>query len=182
MKRFLKRFVKLSWKGIPIGIIASVLIGTVVLAAVFITVTQTITQKIVEPEPEPVYDYGEIVAPNIALSNLETGKSFTRTIVGGVTVDLGPDGAGAALRLSCNASPLYSSFDVEITLTDKPEGSEVWLVGYSVSGGGEVSIELDLPGLYIFDQTITGKAGGGAGSAQSTITLTLEESTFPPGP
>ncbi len=178
MKGFLKRFVKLSWRGIPIGIIASVLIGTAVLAASYLIVTQTITQEIVEPTPPPP-DYGEIIAPSIALSSLETGQSFTKTVEDGVTVDLGPDGAGKALRLACSADSLYSYFSVTVTLKERPEGSTVGLYGYSIAGGGEVSIELDVPGLYIFDQTIKGRAGNVAGSVESTITLTLEDSDFP---
>ncbi len=179
----MKRFLRKSWHGIPIGIIATVLIGITVLAASsYLIVTQTITQDIREAEepPEPVY--GEIIAPSIALPHLHVNKSFTKTVEGGVTVELGPDGAGKALRLVCAPDSLYTSFGVTITLTEKPEGSEVGLYGYGITGGGEVSVDLDLEGTYVFDQTIEGKAGSSAGSAESTITLTLEDSTTPSFP
>lgn len=177
----MKRFLKKRWHGIPIGIIASVLIATMVVAAVsYLTVTQIITQDIIEPVEPPPPDYGEITAPSIALTSLEAGESFTRTIVDGVMVDLGPDGAGKALRLACTPDPKYTSFGVTITLTSRPEGSTVGLFGYGITGGGEVSVDLDVPGLYIFDQTITGTAGSATGSAESIVILALEDSTTPP--
>ena len=176
----MKRFLRVRWHGLPIGIITSALIATMVVAAAsYLTVTQVITQRITEP-PGPPPDYGEIIAPSIALTSVETGQSFTKTVVDGVTVDLGPDGAGKALRLSCTPDPKYSSFGVTITLTAKPAGSEVMLAGYGITGAGEVSVDLDVPGVYRFDQTIEGRAGSEAGSAESTITLTLEDSTTPP--
>ena len=176
----MRRFLKLSWRGIPVGLIATILIGTMVLAAAaYLTVTQVITQEITEPAPPPP-DYGEIIAPSIALTSVEAGQSFTKTVVDGVTVDLGPDGAGKALKLACTPDPKYTSFSVTITLTSKPEGSTVGLYGYGITGAGEVSVDLDIPGVYTFDQTIEGRAGSTGGSAQSTITLTLEDSTTPP--
>ena len=178
MKRFLKR----SWHGIPIGIIASVLIGTMVVAAAYFTVTLTITQEIEEPYVPPPPNYGEILAPDIDLSKVNTNSSFSQTLTGAVVVELGPDGEGKALRMVCTPDPKYTSFGGTITLTSKPEGSDVGLYGYGITGGGEVAIDLDLRGTYIFDLTIEGKAGGTTGSASSTITFTLEDSTTPPGP
>jgi len=176
MKRFLRR----RWHGLPIGIIASVLIGTAVLAATaYFTVTQIITQDITEPYVPPEEDYGIILAPDIDLSKVATNSSFSQTLTGAVIVELGPDGAGEALKLVCVPDPLYTSFGVTITLTSKPEGSGVMLAGYGITGAAEVSIDLDLEGTYIFDQTIEGVAGSETGSASSTITLTLEESTTP---
>ena len=50
MKRFLKKFWKLSWKGIPVGAMLTVILGvTVVASSVLIGTTQTITQEIKEP-------------------------------------------------------------------------------------------------------------------------------------
>ena len=176
----MRRFLKLSWCGIPIGLIATILISIAVVAvSVYLTVTQVITQEIIEPPPPPP-DYGEITAPSMALPSLQVGQFFITTAEDGVTVNLGPDGAGKALKLSCTPDPKYTSFGVMITLTSKPVGSTAGLYGYSITGAGEVSVDLDLPGLYIFDQTIEGVAGSTAGSAQSTITLTLEDSTTPP--
>ncbi|MBA7500012.1 hypothetical protein ES704_02764 [subsurface metagenome] len=177
----MRRFLKLSWHGIPIGIIASALVGTAVVAAgVYFAVTQTITQEIItEPEPEPEPEYGTITVDTAALPQVYAGKSFTKTIVGGVQVDLGPDGAGKGLKLECTASELYDSFDVNIFLTSAPNGSEVGPYGYGVSGGGIVIIGLDLPGLYIFDQEISGRAGSATGTATSTITFTLVDHWSP---
>ena len=177
----MKRFLRKRWHGLPIGIIASVLIGTIVVsAAAYLTVTQVITQEIIEPYEPPPPNYGEITAPSIALTSVQAGKPFAKYVLDGVTVDLGPDGAGKALKLACTPDPKYTSFGVTITLTSKPEGSEVGLYGYGITGAGEVTIDLDLEGTYIFDQAIEGVAGSTLGSAESTITLTLEDSTTPP--
>jgi len=181
VKKALKRFVKLSWRGIPIGIIASVLIGTVVLAAVYITTTLTITQEIKEPYVPPEKDYGSITAPNIDLSRVSPNSSFSQTLTGAVVVELGPEGEGKALTMVCIPDEKYTSFGGTITLKERPEGSEVGLYGYGITGGGaEVGIDLDVRGTYIFDLTIEGIAGGSTGSAQSTIEFTLEDSTTPP--
>ncbi|MBA7531784.1 hypothetical protein ES705_24005 [subsurface metagenome] len=180
MKKSLKRFVKLSWCGIPIGIIASVLIGTAVLAAIYLTVIQTITQEIKEPYLPPEEVYGSITAPDIDLSQVAPNSSFSQTLTGAVVVELGPDGEGKALKLVCDPDEKYTLFDVTIKLTDRPEGSEVSFYGYGIQGGGAaVAIDLDKRGTYIFDLTIAGKAGSAEGSAQSTITFTLEDSTTP---
>jgi len=176
----MRRFLKLSWHGIPIGIIASILIATVVMAAVYLTVTQTITQTINEPEEPPPPDYGEILAADMILPTVETGDPFSKTVSGGVTVNLGPDGAGKALKMVCTPDTKYTSFDVTITLISRPVGSTVGLYGYGISGGGEISLDLDVAGTYVFDQTIEGTAGNSEGSAGSTVTFTLEDSTTPP--
>jgi hypothetical protein len=175
MIRFLKRFVKLSWCGIPIGIIASVLICTAVLAAViYLTVTQVITQEIVGPTPPP--DYGEIIAPNIALTHIQTGHSFSKTFVDGVTVDLKSDGVGTTFNIDPNQSPLYTFFSVELVLTDMPDESHlVEGMSWKAVGGARVGFTLDAVGLYTFTETIKVTAGDATGSAQSTVILTLEE-------
>ncbi|GAJ11054.1 unnamed protein product, partial [marine sediment metagenome] len=136
----MKRFFKKTWHGIPIGIIASVLIGTAVVAAgVYFAVTQTITQDITKsPEPEP--DYGSITVDTATLNSVEEGKSFSQTFTGAVTVNLGPDGAGKALKLNCTPDPKYTSFGVTITLTSKPADSDVMLAGYGITGGGVISV------------------------------------------
>ncbi len=176
----MKRFLRKSWHGIPIGIIATAFLGVAVVASgAYLIVTQTITQQITKPGTPPLPNYGEIIAPSIALTSLETGQSFTKTVVDGVKVELGPDGAGKALRLVCTPDSKYTSFGVTITLTSRPEGSTVGLYGYGITGGGQVSVDLDVAGTYIFDQTITGVAGPTLGLATSTITLTLEDSTTP---
>jgi len=179
MKKFLKRFIKLSWKGIPIGIIVTVLIGTAVLATVLISVTQTITQEIEEPYVPPE-DYGEVTVLDLALSKVDTNSSFSRTLTDAVVMELGGDGEGKGLKIVCNADPLYSSFGGTITLTSKPDGSEVGLYGYGITGGGEVTIQLDVRGTYLFDLTVAGTTGSEIGSATSTITYTLEDTWFPP--
>ncbi|GAI17158.1 unnamed protein product, partial [marine sediment metagenome] len=109
MKHLLKRFIKLRWHGIPLGIIASVLICTVVAAASYLIATQTITQDI--------KDYGSITADDIALGDVAVGENVSQSFSGAVEVNLGPDGAGKALRMVCDADSLYASFDVTITLT-----------------------------------------------------------------
>ncbi|GAI55325.1 unnamed protein product, partial [marine sediment metagenome] len=167
---FLKRFIKLSWHGIPIGIIASVLIGAAVLAATYITVTQTITQEITEPEPPP--DYGGIVAPTMALPKLETGKSFTKVLPDGVVVTR--KGYDVAFEMALTSDPLYTNFGVELILTGKPSGSDLVIgTGYAVSGGASVGVNLDIAGTYTFTETITGTAGSAPGTATSTVVFTL---------
>ena len=179
----MKRFFKKTWKGIPIGIIATVFLCTAVLAAtVYFTAILTITQEIKEPWEPPPPDYGEVLAPDIDLSKVDAGSSFSQTLTGAIVVNLGPDGEGELLRMVCAPDDLYTDFDVTATLTDKPEGSGVGLYGYGITGGGEVGIQLDLRGTYIFDLTIAGKAGNTLGAASSTITFTLEEYTGPPPP
>ncbi|GAI53245.1 unnamed protein product, partial [marine sediment metagenome] len=162
------------WHGMPLGIIASVLICTAVAAVSYLAVTQTITQEIT--------DYGSITADNIVLDDVAVGENFSQSFSGAVEVDLGPDGAGRALKMVCTPDSKYTSFGVTITLTSKPEGSTVGLYGYGITGGGEVSVDLDIPGLYTFDQTIEGVAGSSTGTATSTVTFTLETSTTPPRP
>ncbi|GAI47847.1 unnamed protein product, partial [marine sediment metagenome] len=55
----MKRFLRKSWHGIPIGIIATVLIGTAVVAvSIYLTTVLTITQEIKEPYVPPEKDYG----------------------------------------------------------------------------------------------------------------------------
>jgi len=178
----MKRFLRLSWHGIPIGIIANVLVGTAVLAAVYITATLTITQEIEEPYVPPEKDYGSITAPDIDLSKVAPNSSFSQTLTGAVVVELGPDGEGEALKMVCTPDPKYTLFDVTITLKERPEGSEVPFYGLGITGGGQISVDLDVRGTYIFDLTIAGTAGGSTGSAVSTIDFTLETSTTPPGP
>ncbi len=180
MKKSLKRFIKLSWRGIPIGIIASVLIGTAVLATVWVTTTLTITQEIKEPYVPPEGVYGGITAPDIDLSQIAPNSSFSQTLTGAVVVELGPDGEGKALRMVCVPDDLYASFGGTITLKERPADSTVGLYGYGITGGGAaVAIDLDKRGTYIFDLTIAGKAGSEIGSASSTIEFTLEDSTTP---
>jgi len=115
----------------------------------------------------------------MVLPTVEMGQPFTKTVTDGVRVELGPDGVGKALRMTCDADEKYASFGVTITLTSKPTDSEVPSYGLSVSGGGEVAVELDVVGTYLFNQTIDGVAGNTFGSASSTVTFTLEESDFP---
>jgi hypothetical protein len=176
----MKRFFKLSWKGIPIGIIATVLLCTVVVAAVWVTTTLTITQEIKEPYVPPEEVYGSITAPDIDLSQVAPNSSFSQTLTGAVVVELGPDGEGKAMRMVCTADEKYTSFGGTITLKERPADSTVGLYGYGITGGGAaVAIDLDVRGTYIFDLTVEGKAGSEAGSASSTITFTLEDSTTP---
>ncbi len=180
---FLKRFIKRSWHGVPIGIIASVLLCTAVVAAgAYLTTTLTITQEIKEPYVPPEKDYGVILAPDIDLSGVDAGSSFSQTLTGAVVVELGPDGEGEALKLVCDPDEKYTLFDVTLMLKERPEESEVPFYGIGITGGGQASVDLDVRGTYIFDLTIAGIAGSELGPAESIITLTLEESTTPPGP
>lgn len=174
----MKRFLKKRWHSIPVAMVSVLLVLTLIAggafaAEAFITTEQSITQMVEE-------DYGTITAPAIELPNVKVGKSFTETYSNAVTVELGPSGVGKEFRMSATASDLYTSFDVTITLISKPEGSEVGLYGYGISGGGIIGIQLDVEGTYIFDQTIEVTAGSTSGTAESTVTFTLEEYTGPP--
>ncbi|GAI69060.1 unnamed protein product [marine sediment metagenome] len=171
----MKRFLRKRWHGIPIGLIATIFICTAVVAAgAYITVTQTITQEIVTPEPPP--DYGEIVAPEIAFSNLETGKSFTKVFINGVTVDLKAAGAGKSFNVTPAPSELYANFKLELVLIDKPADSGLTIgMGLEVGGSGAAGVNLDAVGLYTFTETITVTAGSTPGMATSTVAFTLEE-------
>ncbi|MBA7567360.1 hypothetical protein ES708_09071 [subsurface metagenome] len=183
MKKSLRRFIKLSWHGIPIGIIASVLICTAVVAAAYIGVTQTITQKITEPYVPPPPDYGEIIAPEIALANLETGKTFTKVVTDGVTVDLKADGAGKTFNIAPDPSELYTFFSVELVLTDKPAESQKTIgMGWKAVNQARVGTTLDAVGLYTFTETIKVTAGNAPGTATSTVAFTLEEAYPEPPP
>ncbi|MBA7591464.1 hypothetical protein ES708_33622 [subsurface metagenome] len=167
----LKRFFKLSWKGIPIGIIASILLCTMVVAASYFAVTQTITQKITEAPTPP--DYGEIVAPSVSLPNLVVGKSFEKDFPNGVVVTR--KNYDVAFEMALTSDPLYTSFGVELILTGKPQGSDLVIgTGYAVSGSASVGVDLDIAGIYTFDETITGTAGNSPGTATSTVVFTFE--------
>ena len=79
MKRFLKRFIKLTWHGIPIGIIASVLIGTAVLAVGLYTLTVPSTITVT---PAQV-----VSEPHLGIySNIECTEEVTSFTVGSVEV------------------------------------------------------------------------------------------------
>ncbi len=176
----MKRFLRKRWHGLPIGIIATVFIGIAVVAAsAYITTTLTITQEIKKPYVPPPPDYGTVTAPDIDLSRVDTNSSFSQTLTGAVVVELGPDGEGKAMKMVCAPDSKYTLFDVTITLTDRPEGSEVPFYGLGITGGGQVAVDLDKRGTYIFDLTIAGKAGSSTGSASSTIEFTLDDSTTP---
>jgi len=173
MKRFLKRFIKLSWRGIPIGIIATALITTVVLAAVIITAVQTITQDIVE-KPAPVEP--EIVAAAIDLPNVYENHSFTWEAVAPVRVTSMV--ADRYLKLALADPSAYSTFSVELVLESKPAGSAL-VVGTTAitvdEGTLTGNLQLDVAGEYTFTETVAGVAGS-AGSASIDLTLTLEDS------
>ena len=172
MKGNLKRFWKLSWKGIPVGIIASVLIGTVVLAAVLITVTQTITQQITE-----VPDYGSITAGPITLTSVEVGGTVFETRSDAVIVELKTAGKDKYLhmKLDTTTANLYTAYGVSIsTDSSSPMGD---IVGLQVSfDNPEKSVKLTATGTYTFRETINATAGPNAGSANVKVTYTLEDS------
>lgn len=173
----MKKILHMKWFSIPITVFLVLVLtaGAAIATGPFLTTEQTITQQINE---RPL-DYGSISALDISLDDVEVGKTFTKTYLSSVIVDLGPDGAGKALRMVCNADSLYTSFDVTITLISKPVGSEVGLYGYGITAGGEVAIDLDVAGTYTFDQTLLVTAGSSTGDATSTVTFTLEDSTTP---
>lgn len=175
----MKQLLKKRWHRVPVALISAFLMVGLLAGGVFADVLiqedQDITQGIVLQ-----YDYGTITADAIELPNVKVGESFTETYPGAVTVVLGPDGVGKEFGISTTASGLYTLLDVIITLTDRPAGSTVEFYGYGGTAGGYVGIGLDVPGTYLFDQTISGVAGSSAGSASSTVTFTLEDTWFPP--
>lgn len=168
----MKRFLKKSWHGIPIGIIASVLVGTAVLAAVFFTVTQTITQEIVEA-PLPV-EADEIIAPNIVLPIVYVGQNFSWNAAAPVRATTIQ--ASRTLTAVLANPSAYSAFSVDLLLASKP-GTSGLVVGTSRitmnQGTLTASLVLDAAGVYTFTETVTGTAGA-ATSSTTTLTLTIE--------
>jgi len=173
----MRKLIHKKWLSIPVTVFLVLVLttGAVFASGAYITTDQTVTQTV-------EYDYGTITAPTIELANVKVGESITEIYMEAVVVDLGSSGVGKEFRMSATPSPLYTSFDVTITLVDRPDGSEVGLYGYSISGGGLVGIQLDVEGTYTFEQTISVTAGNEAGTATSTINFTLEEYTGPPPP
>lgn len=179
MKRFLKRFIKLSWRGIPIGIIASVLIGIAVVASLYISITQDITQTITKPEPEP--EYGTITAPAIDLLNVVAGQGFGTVYPLHVEVNLGPDGAGKHLWLELTEDPLYTEYEVKLECkvsADEgvvPIGTEVIvdMVNW------RTSIPLGAAGTYIFDEFIHLRPGSVWGEATTTFKIGISSVAAP---
>lgn len=176
----MKQLLKKRWHRVPVALISAFLMVGLLTGGVFAALpatVQPVTQGVVM-----TYDYGTITANAIELPNVKVGDTRSKTFPGAVVVELGVDAVSlpGALKMVCDADPLYDSFDVTITLTDKPAGSTVGLYGYGISAGGEVSIDLDVAGTYTFDQTIEVTAGSIPGPATSTITFTLIESTTPP--
>jgi len=183
MKR-LKRFFKLSWKGIPIGIIASVLVCTVVVASLYISLTQTITQTILEPEPKP--EYGTISALDINLDEFGPsfyagGQSFGSVFPNHVVVELGPDGAGKHLWLELDEDPLYAEYEVKLVckassdLGVVPIGTEVIvdMVNW------RTSIPLGTAGTYTFDEFIHLKTGASWGEASTAFKIGISSVAAP---
>lgn len=184
MKKVLKRFIKLSWHGIPIGIIASVLVGTAVVAGILLGVTQTITQEIKE-EPAPPPDYGSITAEDIILDDVIVGNSVSQSFPGAVTVVVGPDGVGKYLHLKLNTtSDLYEWCGVTLRshVGDNPiTGMNLLInVTYGELGGQprdfpHCSVQLTEPGTYIFEETVGAIPGSTLGTAEVTVDITLED-------
>ncbi|MBA7625708.1 hypothetical protein ES703_33140 [subsurface metagenome] len=185
MKGTLKRFIKLSWKGIPIGIIATVLIGTAVLAAVLLSVTQTITQEI-KPYVPPPPDYGSITADDIILDDFIIGdSSVSQSFPGAVTVVVKSDGVGKYLHLKLNStSDLYEWCGVTLRsyVGDNPiTGMNLLInVTYGELGGSprdypHCSVQLTEPGTYTFEQTVGAIPEGTLGTAEVKVDITLED-------
>lgn len=177
MKKSLKRFIKLSWHGIPIGIIATVLIGTAVLAAVLLSVTQHITQTIV---PEPVLpDYGSITAPGIALNNVQVNGAVLKEQSGAVVVQLEADGLNKFLHLKLRevTTDLYADYEVKL-ISSQDDNPMCVPVILTVTKGGtlDVSSQLTHVGTYTFVERITATAGSTTGSADVEVDITLEDS------
>lgn len=171
----MRNFLKKRWHRIPVALVSAVLVIALVaggaFAAILTETPQTITQEITEPS--------SIAVADINLDSVVAGGSVSKSLRNAVVVNLESDGVGKALRMVCNADPLYTSFDVTITLTSKPAGSSVILAGYGITGGGAISVDLDVAGTYTFDQTIEVTTGSTPGAATSTVTFTLEDSTTP---
>jgi len=172
MRKFLKRFIKLSWHGIPIGIIATALIGTAVLAVALITVVQTITQDIVTKPPPAVVD--ELVAPAIALPQVYELSDFTWNAVAPVratTIE-----ASRTFKAVLVDPTAYSAFSVELLLATKPAGSALVIGTANITVDKTTltgSLVLDVAGTYTFTETVVGTAGTIA-SASTNLTLTIE--------
>jgi len=179
MKR-LKRFFKLSWKGIPIGIIASVLVCTVVVASLYLSRTQTITQTILEPEPEP--EYGSITAPDIDLQNLVAGgQGFASVFPNHVVVELGPDGAGKHLWLELDEDPLYAEYEVKLVCKLSADEAVV-PVGTTIivdMTNWRKSIPLGGVGTYTFDEYIHLTTGSGWGEASTGFKVAISSVAAP---
>ncbi len=183
MKKLLKRFIKLSWHGIPIGIIATVLIGIAVAASLYISTTQIITQTI-EPEPPPKV-YGTITAPDINLDEFGPplyagGQSFGSVFPNHVAVELGVDGAGKHLWLELAADALYAEYEVKLTCRESadlavvPIGTEV-IVDMT---NWRTSIPLGVAGTYRFDEFIHLKTGPTAGSASTDFKVAISSCPY----
>ena len=175
MKRFLKR----KWLGIPIGIIASVLVGIAVAASLYFSITQTITQTINEPPPPP--EYGNIIAPDLDLQDLEAGESFGSVFPNHVTVDLGVDGAGKHLWLELDEDSLYAEYEVKLVCKVSADEGVV-PVGTTVivdETNGRTSIPLGIAGTYTFDEYIHLKTGSGWGEASSGFKIAISSVAAP---
>jgi len=180
LKKFFKRFIKLSWKGIPIGIIASVLIGIAVAAAIYVSTTQVITQTITEP-PEPK-DYGTVTAPDIALQNLVAGgQGFSQVFPNHVEVVLGPDGAGYHLWVELDEDLLYSAYEVKLVCkTSVDEG--IVPIGTTVivdMVNWRTSVPLGSAGTYVFDQYINLTTGAAWGEASTNFKVAISNVAAP---
>ncbi len=182
--KLLKRFIKLSWKGIPIGIIATVLIGIAVAASLYISTTQLITQTIHEPLPEP--EYGTITAPDINLDEFigvkvrAGGMSFGSVFPNHVTVELGSDGAGKHLWLELDASDLYAEYEVKLVCQVTADETAV-PIGKTIivdETNWRSSIPLGATGTYTFDQFIHGKTGSVAGAASTDFKVAISSCSF----
>ena len=175
----MKRFFKLSWKGIPIGIIASVLICTAALAAILIpAVTQTITQEIEEHPVEYVYDYGTITAAtDISLDNVVEGESGTEYFTDAVTVEVGPDGVDKYLHIELSgALELYTGW-YDVTLTSEPGDNPMGSLSIRAGIGDPGSYQLTVAGTYIFTEKIQYQASGTAGGQTAVViaNITLQD-------
>ncbi len=159
MRKFLKTFVKLSWRGIPIGIIASVLVVVVVVAAVVISALQTITQEVVvQPAPpEP-----SVVAAGFALPAVYEDETFTWEA--GNPVLVSPVTSGRYLSIVLTADPGYADLEVTLTITASPDlvvvpiGTAI-VVDKTGAGTNTNQLLLGGAGTYAFSEKVTGTVG-----------------------
>jgi len=180
VKKLLKRFIKLSWYGIPVGIIVSVLVGAAVLASLYFSITQTITQTITEPPPPP--DYGDITAPDLDLQNLVAGgQSFGGVWPLHVEVDLGPDGANKHLWLELDEDSLYAEYEIKLVCKVSADEIAVPILTEVIVDmtNWRTSIPLGAAGIYRFDEFIHLKTGSGWGEASTSFKIAISSVAAP---
>lgn len=180
----LKKRITLFGKTIPLlaPVAISLVVVSIVLATILITVTQHITQEITGVPPT---NYGSISAVSFDLSPVQVNGGVTETRPGGVVVELAAAGENMWLHLKLEDSTTtdYVGTSYIVTLTsigaDNPTPGEITVSVTSTTDGTggtiDESVQLGIPGTYIFSENITATAGPTPGDADVTVDVTLED-------